>query len=118
MEGLAKNSLILPIALIVGVVFCRSANAEDPSFFDHNYAATGIVRPGNSRIAPEVKAPEKPADQMLQTEAKIEPRDKLPRAGTKLRRQKSFEGRFVSRQGGTEVRTVPYQLGEAGPDLP
>ena len=95
-----------------------SVKADDSSFFDHNYAATGIVQSGSSRIAPEVKAPEHSADQMLQTEAKPVPKSEAPSRTPSGTRPKSYAGRFVTRGGGTEARRVPQDLGEVGTDLP
>lgn len=117
-----KNSQIrfLP-ALLIALFVGGDVWAED-AFFDQNYASGGIVRPGSDRIAPLVVAPESPADQMLQTEAKPERRDRdiVPPSAQpgNLARPKSYPGRFVTRQAGTESRRIPQALGEVGTDLP
>lgn len=98
---------------ILWLLFAAEAFAEDSSYFERGYGGTAVVRPESTRIAPETVAPEKRADQMLQTEAQL-PRKLPPSAPFPYKREKSYEGRFVTRQFGTEGVDVPRRLDETG----
>ncbi len=117
--ALKKTQFRIFPAMLIVLLFGGDVWADD-AFFDRDYAAGGIVRPDSDRIAPVVVAPESPADQMLQTEAKPERRDIVPPSAqpSNLVRPKSYPGRFVTRQAGTESRRIPQALGEVGTDLP